>query len=197
MPEPPHPCVNPTLLKDRRGSFGLALALSNYFRLAHTKMIPIIVGVADIKNRSTAVDDAKEPASLMLEAISLAIQDASSSQEVSRILQSSIDSIDVVRTWTWPYADLPGLLSEKLGIQPKHRTYSEHGGNQPAKLLDEASQRIASGGSKVAVITGAEALASLASCVKHGAVPPPGWTKPTESVKDVFSPTTIGLRKGW
>jgi hypothetical protein len=32
-------------------------------------MIPVIIGVADIKNRSTAVEDAKEPATLMLEAI--------------------------------------------------------------------------------------------------------------------------------
>lgn len=121
-------------------------------------MAPVIVGVADIKNRSTQVEDAKEPAQLMLEAINLALQDASSSD--AQQLKSSIDSVDVVHTWTWPYADLPGLLSEKLGVQPRHKFYTEIGGNQPAKLLDEAAIRISSGESKAAVITGGEALAS-------------------------------------
>ena len=123
-------------------------------------MIPVIIGVADVKNRSTAVDDAKEPATLMLEAIGSAIQDASGSAELTEKLRSSIDSIDVVRTWTWPYADLPALLADNLGIQTKHQSYSDHGGNQPAKLLDEAARRIAIGENKVAVVTGAEALAS-------------------------------------
>lgn len=123
-------------------------------------MIPVIIGVADVKNRSTAVEDAKEPAALMLDAISSAIQDASGSVEFAEKLRSSIDSIDVVRTWTWPYADLPALLAEKLGVQTKHQSYTEHGGNQPAKLLDEAARRIAVGENKVAVLTGAEALAS-------------------------------------
>lgn len=123
-------------------------------------MQPVIVGVADIKNRSLAVEDAKEPATLMLEAIEGAIKDASTSNETARALHGSIDSLDVVKTWTWPYADLPGLLAKKLGVNPKHQTYSEHGGHQPAKLLDEAALRIVRGKSTVAVLTGGEALAS-------------------------------------
>lgn len=178
-------------------------------------MIPVIVGVADVKNRSTAVDEAKEPATLMLEAVASAVHDASGSAEFAQKLRSSIDSIDVVRTWTWPYADLPALLADKLGIQTKHRSYTEHGGNQPAKLLDEAARRIAIGENKVAVVTGAEALAScenllfpartcdventdqtVAACVKEGKIPPPGWTAPSESIQNVFSPTTRELKKG-
>ena len=159
-------------------------------------MIPVIVGVADIKNASTAVENAKEPADLMTEAIQLAIRDASPSSEIERSLQSRIDSIDVVRTWTWPYADLPRLLSERLQVQPTHRECSDHGGHQPARLLDRLARRIQTGASTVGVITGAEALASLAACVKQGAVPPSGWTPPAQSVTDVFSPTTRQLGKG-
>ena len=158
-------------------------------------MIPVIVGVADVKNRSTDVEHAKKPAQLMLEAIRLAIEDASHSKDTAEKLQASIDSIDVVRTWTWPYADLPAFLSEKLGVQTKHRHYSEHGGNQPAKLLDDAALRIATGNSKAAVITGAEALASLTACFKNGAIPPPGWTEPSEPIENVFSPTNRDLQK--
>ncbi|KAL7771084.1 hypothetical protein CFE70_001026 [Pyrenophora teres f. teres 0-1] len=122
--------------------------------------IPIIIGIGDIKNRSTAVADAKEPAALMLEAVQAAINDASSSSSVD--LQAAIDSIDVVRTWTWPYHDLPGLLAEKLGVQNnlKWKRYSDHGGDKPGKLFDEAAKRIAKGECNVAVITGGEALAS-------------------------------------
>jgi acetyl-CoA acetyltransferase len=124
--------------------------------------IPIIIGVGDIKNRSTTVADAKEPATLMLKAIQVAINDASSSSASD--LKSAIDSIDVVKTWTWPYPDLPGLLAEKLGVEKsvKWKRYSDHGGDKPGKLFDEAAKRIAKGDCKVAIITGGEALASRA-----------------------------------
>lgn len=121
-------------------------------------LVPVIIGVADVVNRSTKVEDAREPAELILEAIREALRDAGSSK--SDTLQSAIDSIDVVGTWTWPYPDLPGLLSEKLGVDPKHRYLSPHGGNQPGLLTDDASKRISTGQTKVAVITGGEALAS-------------------------------------
>jgi acetyl-CoA acetyltransferase len=123
---------------------------------------PVIIGVGDIKNRSTAIGDAKEPAVLMLEAIRAAIEDASSSSGSD--IQSAIDSIDVVKTWTWPYPDLPGLLASKLGVDKsvKWKRYSDHGGDKPGKLLDEAARRIAKGECKVAVLTGGEALASRA-----------------------------------
>lgn len=129
--------------------------------------IPVIIGVGDIKNRSTAVADAKEPATLMLEAIQIAIKDASASSKSS--LQEAIDSIDVVKTWTWPYPDLPGLLAQKLGVEnsTKWKRYSEHGGDKPGKLFDEAAKRIAKGECKVAVVTGGEALASRASFLQH------------------------------
>lgn len=123
-------------------------------------MQPIIVGVADIKNRSVVVENAKEPATLMLKAIQGAVADASIPSEAVQVLINSIDSLSVVRTWTWPYGDLPGLLSKQLGVNPRYRTYTEHGGNQPAKLLDEAALRISRGESTVAVLTGGEALAS-------------------------------------
>jgi hypothetical protein len=124
--------------------------------------IPVIIGVGDVKNRSIAVDDAKEPATLILEAIEIAIQD--SDPFCTSDLQSAIDSIDVVKTWTWPYPDLPGLLAQKLGVDEslKWKRYSEHGGDKPGKLFDDAAKRIAKGECKVAVVTGGEALASCA-----------------------------------
>lgn len=119
--------------------------------------VPVVIGVADVKNRSQRVEDAIEPMQLILQAIQDALKDAGSSFQK---LQSSIDSIAIVRTWTWPYPDLVGLLSEKLGVNPKHKHYSDHGGNQPGKIFDDAARRISKGECKVAVVTGGEALAS-------------------------------------
>jgi acetyl-CoA acetyltransferase len=131
--------------------------------MAPRRWTPIVVGVGDIKNRSQKVEDAIEPMQLMLQAISKSISDTSLSPEATKELQSKIDSVSVVNTWTWNYSDLPSLISEKLGVKPKHTTLSHHGGDSPAKLFDEAARRISFGESQVAVVTGGEALASCMS----------------------------------
>ncbi|EKD17437.1 acetyl-CoA acetyltransferase [Drepanopeziza brunnea f. sp. 'multigermtubi' MB_m1] len=141
------------------------------------RAVPIVVGVGDIKNRSQKVEDAIEPMKLMLQATRAAIQDTGLSPRKSSELQSGIDSVGVVNTWTWSYADLPGLISEHLGVRPRYTTLSHHGGDSPAMLLDEAARRISFRECRVAVITGGEALASRQS--------PPGWTPPEKSGKSL------------
>ncbi|TVY85952.1 hypothetical protein LAWI1_G006898, partial [Lachnellula willkommii] len=138
--------------------------------------VPIVVGVGDIKNRSQKVEDAIEPMQLMLQAILKAIQDTGLPEAKAKTLQSAIDSVSVVATWTWNYHDLPGLLSENLGVKPGYKVLSGQSGNSPVKLFDEAARRIALGEDKVAVVTGGEALASLGACAAAHKMPPPGWT---------------------
>lgn len=128
--------------------------------MSNPRHTPVIIGVGDVINRSQMVEDAFEPADLMLRAIKSALTDTKVTGPTALTLQGSIDSIDVVTTWTWPYPDLPSLLAEKLGVNAGHKFCSPHGGNQPAKLLDEAARRISYGKSKVAIVTGGEALAS-------------------------------------
>ena len=122
--------------------------------------VPVVVGVGDIKNRSLKIEDAIEPMQLMLQAIRQAIQDTNLPSSSALSLQSSIDSVSVVNTWTWVYPDLPGLISAELGVKPKYKVLSHHRGDSPAKLFDEAARRIAMGECRVAVVTGGEALAS-------------------------------------
>ena len=125
--------------------------------------IPVIVGVGDVKNRSVQIEDAIEPMQLMLQATLDALKDTALEASAVKQLQASIDDLNIVATWTWPYLDLPGLLSEKLGIQPLLKSYSEHGGHQPMRLVDEASRRISLGQAKVAIVTGGESMASCES----------------------------------
>lgn len=121
---------------------------------------PILIGVGDVVNRSRELKDGLEPMELMLQAIKLAARDAQLSSNAADELLCTVDSIDVVRPWTWPYDNLPGLLAKRLGASCRHMTITDHGGNQPGKILDEAARRIAFGETQVAVITGGEALAS-------------------------------------
>lgn len=121
---------------------------------------PVIIGVGDVVNRSKRLEDALEPLELMLKAIEAAWEDTGLTGDVSTRLKSEIDSVDVVQTWTWPYTNLPDLLANRLGAKPRHTHYSDHGGNQPAQLFDHAARRISLGQSKVALVTGGEALAS-------------------------------------
>jgi len=121
---------------------------------------PVVIGVGDIVNRSLKLEDALEPAELIIRAINKALDDSGLSSDSRSTLQNRIDSVGIVSSWTWPYPDLPGLLIEKLGISPKHREYSEHGGNNSGKLFDEAARRVSKGECEVALIAGGEALAS-------------------------------------
>ncbi|KAF2723013.1 hypothetical protein K431DRAFT_265670 [Polychaeton citri CBS 116435] len=159
--------------------------------MASNHHIPVIIGVGDVVNRSRAIADAVEPLQLMVEAISNAFSDTCTS-EIPR-LRNYVDSIDVVRNWTWPYTDIITLLSEATDIKPTRQHLSDHGGNQPAKLLDEAARRIANGDTKVAVLAGGEALASLLACAAARQLPPPGWTKINQNLEAAFSPTTRRL----
>lgn len=178
------------------------------------RQTPIIIGVADIVNRSKKVEDAREPLQLIVEAIQAALQDSTSDASAAQKLQNEIDSIDVVQTWTWPYSDLPGLIAERLAVRPRRKHQSDHGGNQPALLVDEAARRIAKGQTKVAVVTGGEALAScnctilpldqissdfvqpVSACAAAGKLPPPNWTQVKQDVTSVFSPTKRELQTG-
>ncbi|OKP12476.1 hypothetical protein PENSUB_1842 [Penicillium subrubescens] len=138
--------------------------------------IPVVIGVGDLKNRSNRLEDAFEPLELMLKAITVALKDTGISTQDGKALQKSIDSISVVANWTWPYPNTPELLANRLGCRATYLRESEHGGNAPAELFDEAARRIASGESKVAIITGGEALASLGAFQAAKKFPPPGWT---------------------
>ncbi|KAL4916927.1 hypothetical protein BDW62DRAFT_218395 [Aspergillus aurantiobrunneus] len=160
--------------------------------------IPILVGIGDINDRrAKGRDDAAEPLTLMLRAIGAAIQDTTLAPEAAQKLQSAIESVAVVANWTWPYPNAPELLVQRLGLPGVVHTHeSHHGGDSPGQLFDEAARRVAYKRSKVAVVTGAEALASLESFKKAKKFPPPHWTKLNDhtSVWDRKRPEDLGIR---
>ncbi|RMZ77563.1 hypothetical protein DV737_g4291, partial [Chaetothyriales sp. CBS 132003] len=134
-------------------------------------LTPVIIGVGDVVNRSTKVEDAREPLDLIVEAVHDSIKDTGISSDTVEKLRSSIDSIDVVATWTWPYTDLPGSVAKKLGIEVNHKHYTPHGGNQPGKIFDDTARRISQGKTKVGICAGGEALASYLGAAHDIGVP--------------------------
>ena len=117
---------------------------------------PVIIGVADIVNRTTTPH---EPLVLIGDAVDAALKDASSGDSV----RSAVNELVVVKCWTWPYDDFAGLVAKrsKLGSRGNiHTRHTEHGGNSPVKSLDEVCREIVSGDDGVKVITGGEALDS-------------------------------------
>ncbi|KAL5362554.1 hypothetical protein BJX96DRAFT_177256 [Aspergillus floccosus] len=146
---------------------------------------PVVIGVGDIKNTSRNPKHAYEPLDLMLQAIVAAIEDSSAPKEQ---LTAAIDSVDVVANWTWPYPNITDLLADRLGVRPVHKYESGHGGNAPAKLLDEAARRVSKGDCRVAVVTGGEALATLAALAAAKNFPPKHWT-PVEDHSSIWDRT--------
>ncbi|KAF4975667.1 hypothetical protein FZEAL_7557 [Fusarium zealandicum] len=154
--------------------------------MALSPLTPIIVGIGEVRQKEFTLENTLEPAELILSAIREASKDSSAD------IIEHIDSLSVVPPWSWNYSDLPGLLAEKLGIEPSHRILASHGGNTPALLCDESAARVAAGDAKVAVVAGGEALASLFACQKAGRMPPSGWTKQKSDDK-VYSPSDYSL----
>jgi acetyl-CoA C-acetyltransferase len=114
---------------------------------------PCIIGVAQSISRP---EDGPSPEPLVLweQAIRAAANDAHAKHDVL----AAVESLQVVYCQSWQYDDPPGRLSERLGIDPKHRFYSGIGGTTPQVLIDDAADAIVGGDLDVAVVCGAEAL---------------------------------------
>src|SRR5919202_2714059 len=129
---------------------------------------PVMVGVGEVRARPADPAEGMEPMALMAEALRRAEADAGVS------LLPRLDALDVINEVSWPYADLVGLLCERLGIAPRHRSYGPVGGETPVRFLHEAAGRIASGESEIAGVCGGEAQYTVAQAEKRGIALP--WT---------------------
>lgn len=152
--------------------------IGKYHRLQHklvatpttmspSRAIPIIVGVGDIRNKSNKPEDAVEPSKMMIGAIQNAVRDTGLDASAQRQLLGDADSLRIIPTWTWAYNDLLATVADGLRIKPTTTEMPTHGGNQPALQCDEAARAISNGQSKVAILTGGEAMASRMQLVTH------------------------------
>src|ERR1700694_5294168 len=161
--------------------------------------IPVIVGIGEITDRPQEIAEGLEPLALLVEALKRAEQDSGAK------LLGEIDSLDIVNFLSWRYRDPQKLLSDRLGIKPKHLYYGPVGGESPIRYLHEAAQRIARGECSVAAVCGAEAQSTATKAERAGVelpwtpfahdVPEPkrgaAFQKPMAVKLGVFRPITV------
>jgi acetyl-CoA C-acetyltransferase len=80
----------------------------------------------------------------------------------------ALDAIDLVYCQTWQYDNPPGRLAARLGVEPRRRYYSGIGGTTPQVLVQEAAARVQRGETDVALVAGAEALATQRRYKRRG-----------------------------
>ncbi|MEJ7893552.1 MAG: acetyl-CoA acetyltransferase [Solirubrobacteraceae bacterium] len=125
---------------------------------------PVLVGVGQLTVRD---GEPLEPLGLMEAAARAAGQDAG-----APALLEKLQSVAVVDAISQPLGDPGALLAERLGSQPAETVRSGLGGNGPQALVNDLCTRIARDGLDVALIAGAEAMATLTRLMKRGEQPP-------------------------
>jgi acetyl-CoA C-acetyltransferase len=141
--------------------------------------LPIIVGVAQLVNRSEGPEDAREPLDLMTEVARAAAEDT----RVRGLLEQA-DSVQVVNTVSWAYRDAPGHLAEAVGAQPRERVYTAVGGNGPQWLVSRTADAIVRGDVRLAVIAGGDAMRSRARWREAAQQRWRRWSSPQQMLGD-------------
>ena len=130
-----------------------------------------IIGVARRTWHPGDVGDAGAPEPLeMWEEMARAAAADSGSTDAAGVL-GGLESIDVVYSQSWQYDDAVTRLAERVGASPTRRRYSGIGGSVPLVLATEVAQEIRAGGLDLALLTGAEALATVRRLKKAGERP--------------------------
>ncbi len=94
-----------------------------------------------------------------------------------------VQSLAVVYCMSWPYDDPVGRLAERLAIAPRHRGTSTMSGTSAQSLAVAAAHAIEAGELDVAVVVGAEALATKRVLKRAGERPP--WSHRADPTPDM------------
>jgi len=96
--------------------------------------------------------------------------------DAGRRLARDLGSLRVVRPLSWTYIDAATPLADRLGLSPRELAQSAIGGNSPQTIASATARAIGAGELDVAIVAGAECMASrTAHRREHGGAEPP-WT---------------------
>lgn len=149
---------------------------------------PILVGAAQFTQRTARegkLTESLDPIAMLTEVSRRAIADTGANN-----LSAAIDTVSVVRfTADSPgdqgrlpkrmYRNPPHSLANKLGAKPRRSFYTATGGNTPQWLVNRTAEEIALGECDVALLAGAEYIASLLGAIKKGV--DLGWGKGSDA----------------
>ena len=126
---------------------------------------PVLVGVAQINQRTEDLRDRKEPVELMIDACRAAGEDAGCPQ-----LASQASSIRVIRGY-WLYQNPAQAVGEALGNPTVETAITPFGGNFVQTVLNRSALDIQAGVHEAILITGAECGHTRARLRRAGAKP--------------------------
>jgi acetyl-CoA C-acetyltransferase len=155
--------------------------------MAMKNRLPCVVGVAQQTWRPEG-GDAPHPLEQNLEVARAAVADCG-----NPAILRHIDEVDVVRSLSWHYDDLPGAVAAALGLKPGVRKLSGMSGTGPQRFLCDAAEKILQGERQAVLVTGAEALATRRRARKTGVQLdwPKAQSKPEFPFEDPAHPSEI------
>jgi acetyl-CoA C-acetyltransferase len=136
---------------------------------AMTTPAPVLVGAGQVVDRPDDPRAGLEPLALMETAARRAADDARAGA-----LLAAVDTVAVVTNVFHDYGDTAALLAERLGCPPGRRLVTAWGGDTPQALVNHLCDEIAGGRAGLALVAGAEAVATLRALGQAGVTPP--WT---------------------
>ncbi|MGE0484471.1 MAG: acetyl-CoA acetyltransferase [Gammaproteobacteria bacterium] len=139
---------------------------------------PILVGAGQYVDREPpAPGRSLSPADIAAEAARRALAHAGATQP----LEAHVDVLAVARlfehsvrdTVMWPNPfgcsnNMPWSVANRLGVKPRRAIYAEVGGETPQRLVNQVCEAIHAGATRMAVLTGAEALATIRNAQRAG-----------------------------
>ena len=139
----------------------------------HPRM-PILVGGAQFTQhtaREGKVGESLSPIAMMAKVAREAFADAGMTPEADTVavVRFTADSPgDQGRLPKRMFRNPPLSLAKQLGIAPRRALYTATGGNTPQWLVNRTAEEIAGGECEVALLAGAEYIASLLAAMKAG-----------------------------
>ncbi|MCU1462406.1 MAG: acetyl-CoA acetyltransferase [Acidimicrobiales bacterium] len=118
----------------------------------------MIVGVGQLSRRVDDPAATPEPAAMMAEALARAADDSGAPSGVDLLKRA--DSILVPALVSWHYGDPGAAVAGHIGASPRQTVVSTVGGNSPQMLVAHAALAIGRGELDVALVCGAEAVAT-------------------------------------
>jgi acetyl-CoA C-acetyltransferase len=141
---------------------------------------PVIVGAGQVTRR-TDEGEGRDPISLAVEALRRAGADSGTDDALLR----RAESVRHVATIGWQYRDEAALVADAVGASPRESVRTAAlGGDAPQRLVGDTARAIADGEVDVALVAGAEALATASSLQRSGG-------RPSWPVQDSGEPTRV------
>ncbi len=134
---------------------------------------PILVGAGQVVQRQVSTTSAMQLAALASEA---AIGDCGAPGIAAQIDTLCVTRLfsDMGKLWASQWGrsnNPPQSVARRIGADPRHRIYTQSGGNQPQSRIIEFAADIARGERQLVLLCGAEALRNQRSAAREGLVP--------------------------